>query len=77
MSARRDSTGRLSGVRRGDERVEAEATNRHVMMYDINGVDPQLLAELLQFDHVRVTGNGGSDEADPAPGTFPWLEILP
>lgn len=61
----------------GDERVEAQATNRHVMMYDINGVDPRLLAELLQFDHVRITGNGGSDEADPAPGTFPWLEILP
>lgn len=61
----------------GDERVEAQATNRHVKMYDINGVDPRLLAELLQFDHVRITGNGGSDEADPAPGTFPWLEILP
>ncbi len=61
----------------GDERVEAEATNRHVTMYDISGVDPRLLAELFQFDHVRITGNGGSDEADPAPGTFPWLEILP
>ena len=61
----------------GDERVEAQATNRHVKIYDINGVDPRLLAELLRFDHVRITGNGGSDEADPAPGTFPWLEILP